>query len=51
MKPRTPRRTPLRDIAPPEVPEVSAAPAKPPAGDADDPIPEHIRKMLVAAYT
>jgi hypothetical protein len=45
---------------PPEVPEVSR-PAKPPPGAAPagptdpgpdpDPIPEHIRRMLEAAYT
>ena len=43
------RRTP-RDAAPPEVPEVSSKPVAPVVDEAD-PIPEHIRKMLEAAYT
>jgi hypothetical protein len=52
MKPhrRKIRREPARDVTPPEVPEVvsaTSAPAEPEV----DPIPEHIRKMLEAAYT
>jgi len=35
---------------PPEVPEVTSA-AAPDAKDEADPIPEHIRRMLEAAYT
>jgi hypothetical protein len=52
MKPRpSPRRkTPTRDVMPPDVPEVSSAPA-PAAEKESDPIPEHIRRMLEAAYT
>jgi len=58
MKPRPrskskTRRHAIRDIVPPDVPEVISAPA--PAVTASnaesDPIPEHIRKMLEAAYT
>jgi hypothetical protein len=46
------RREPARDVAPPEVPEVvSAPPAPSPARPETDPIPEHIRRMLEAAYT
>ena len=52
MKPRLPRRreTPKRDTMPPEVPEVSDV-ARPSPDAEPDPIPEHIRRMLEAAYT
>jgi hypothetical protein len=44
-------REPARTAPPPEVPEVvSAAPPSPPKAE-PDPIPDHIRKMLEAAYT
>jgi hypothetical protein len=55
MKPRPPdkrrpRRTPARDVTPPEVPEASkSSPAEPQAKDAE--LPDHIRRMLEAAYT
>jgi hypothetical protein len=51
MKPRAPqRRKPLsRDVLPPDVPEVVSAAQ--PVKDDDDEIPEHIRRMLEAAYT
>jgi len=53
MKPRPSRlRKPpsARDALPPEVPEmaIATAPAK---DDTSEPIPEHIRRMLEAAYT
>ena len=44
------RRLPARDAAPPEVPEVSK-PAQPEPATDGDPIPDHIRHMLEAAYT
>jgi len=52
VKPRpSPRRKPpIRDVLPPDVPEVVSA-AAPVAEDEADPIPEHIRRMLEAAYT
>ena len=55
MKPRPPRkprtrREPARGTMPPEVPEVTAAPASAVAVE-PDPIPEDIRRMLEAAYT
>jgi hypothetical protein len=44
-------REPVRTTAPPEVPEVvSGSPPAPPKVE-PDPIPEHIRRMLEAAYT
>ena len=50
LKPRQPRpRRPVRP--PPEVPEVSASASPPPPEEEADPIPEHIRQMLKAAYT
>ncbi len=51
MSARAPRRKPAKFAAPRDVPEVSAAPAKPEAKPEADPIPEDIRKMLEAAYT
>jgi len=56
VKPSSPRRrlpgrnVPARDVIPPDVPEVVATPASEPR-EATDPIPEHIRRMLEAAYT
>lgn len=52
MKPRPPnrRKLPTRDVIPPDVPEVTSAVA-PLTDDEPDPIPEHIRRMLEAAYT
>lgn len=59
MKPRPPhrpkaRRESVRDIAPLDVPQVTPAgvgvPQTRPTAE-PDPIPEHIRKMLEAAYT
>ena len=55
MKPRPPhrrkiRREPVRTIAPPEVPEVTPKTASPAEAETD-PIPDHIRRMLEAAYT
>jgi hypothetical protein len=50
MKPRPPRRRKPRDILPQDVPEVATA-APPANDDKSDPIPEHIRRMLEAAYT
>jgi len=52
VKPRLPRRRklPPRDIAPPDVPEVSA-PARPAPENVAEDIPDHIRRMLEAAYT
>jgi hypothetical protein len=42
----------VRSVVPPDVPEVSAdrGDSRRP-GPEPDPIPEHIRKMLEAAYT
>jgi hypothetical protein len=37
-------------VVPPDVPEVTSA-ASPVTQDAVDPVPEHIRRMLEAAYT
>jgi hypothetical protein len=56
MKPRPPnrrkiRQTPARDAFPPDVPEAVSTPAPPPSANDADPIPEHIRRMLEAAYT
>ena len=53
MKSRPPKRriSPVRDMLPPEVPEASAAPPEPAKEPDADPIPEHIRRMLEAAYT
>ncbi|MGA3004923.1 MAG: hypothetical protein ABSE20_24710 [Acetobacteraceae bacterium] len=53
VKPRPPRRRKPpspRDTLPPDVPEVATA-AAPTKDDTSDPIPEHIRRMLEAAYT
>jgi hypothetical protein len=53
MKPRPPRRrkSPApRDALPPDVPEVATA-APPATEDKSDAIPDHIRRMLEAAYT
>jgi hypothetical protein len=44
------RKLPARDLVPPEVPEYTSA-SSPAANDEADPIPEHIRRMLEAAYT
>ena len=44
------RKLPPRGVMPPEVPEVTSAPP-PPVNDETDAIPEHIRRMLEAAYT
>jgi hypothetical protein len=52
VKPRPPRRrqTPAREVLPPEVPEVAST--IPPAAEAaNELLPEHIRRMLEAAYT
>jgi len=53
VKSRPPKRriSPVRDMLPPEVPEASAAPPEPAKEPDADPIPEHIRRMLEAAYT
>jgi len=52
MKPRPPRRRKptVRQALPPEVPEVVTA-ASPAGRDQTDQLPEHIRRMLEAAYT
>jgi hypothetical protein len=53
VKPRSPRRRKPpspRDPLPPDVPEVAPATATKPENDADL-LPEHIRRMLEAAYT
>jgi hypothetical protein len=52
VKPRPPqrRKPPARDALPPDVPEVVSE-ALPVTEDENDPIPEHIRRMLEAAYT
>jgi hypothetical protein len=53
MKPRPPRRrktSSARDALPPDVPEVAST-AQPATDDKSDSIPEHIRRMLEAAYT
>ena len=53
MKPRQPRRRKPpspRDPMPPEVPEVTSK-AAPTKDAASEEIPEHIRRMLEAAYT
>lgn len=53
MKPRPPRRRKSpspRDALPPDVLEVATA-APPATDDKSDAIPEHIRRMLEAAYT
>ena len=53
MKPRPRRRRKSaspRDALPPDVPEVATA-APPATDDKSDAIPEHIRRMLEAAYT
>lgn len=53
VKPRPPRRRkpPVpRNPLPPDVPEVVTA-ADPVPVDKSDPIPDHIRRMLEAAYT
>ncbi len=49
------RRQPARGVAPPDVPEVTRTegtrtPAQAVKAEAD-PVPEHIRRMLEAAYT
>ena len=44
------RKVPARDTMPPDVPEVTSA-ALPMGQEQSDPIPEHIRRMLEAAYT
>jgi hypothetical protein len=44
-------REPARAAAPPEVPEVVIATPPAPPKTEPDPIPEHIRRMLEAAYT
>ena len=53
VKPRPPRRrksaSPRNDL-PPDVPEVVTEAALP-KDDTSEPIPEHIRRMLEAAYT
>ncbi|MGD0431965.1 MAG: hypothetical protein ABSA58_12830 [Acetobacteraceae bacterium] len=55
MKPRTPPRRKLasRDVIPPEVPEAAAATQSAPSDPKAEPqdIPDHIRRMLEAAYT
>jgi hypothetical protein len=52
MKPRPPRRRKptTRDVLPPDVPEVVKT-ATPKAENEADLLPEHIRRMLEAAYT
>jgi hypothetical protein len=52
VKPRPPRRRkpPAKDVLPPDVPEVVSTAAPKPENDADL-LPEHIRRMLEAAYT
>jgi hypothetical protein len=53
VKPRPPHRRKSaspRDSLPPDVPEVATA-AAPAKDDTSEPIPEHIRRMLEAAYT
>ncbi|HEX3993241.1 MAG TPA: hypothetical protein VHX39_18865 [Acetobacteraceae bacterium] len=53
VKPRLPRRRKPpspRDPLPPDVPEVAPATASNPEDDSDL-LPEHIRRMLEAAYT
>jgi hypothetical protein len=55
LKPRPAqrRKSLARDVPPPEVPEVSSATVQPPSAHKAEPeeIPEHIRRMLEAAYT
>jgi hypothetical protein len=52
VTPRKPprRKPPVRDVMPPDVPEVSGTDS-PVTKDEADPLPEHIRRMLEAAYT
>ena len=53
VKPRPPRQRrspPPRDFLPPDVPEVATT-ATPTENDTSDSVPEHIRRMLEAAYT
>ncbi len=55
LKPRPPRRRkfPSRDTVPPQVPETVSddRPAEPAGTGETDLLPEHIRRMLEAAYT
>jgi len=55
LKPRPPQRRKIlaRDVTPPDVPEVSSAPVREPSAPKaeSDEIPDHIRRMLEAAYT
>jgi len=55
LKPRPQRQRKIlaRDAAPTEVPEASSAPAQGPSAPKAEPedIPDHIRRMLEAAYT
>jgi hypothetical protein len=51
-RPPRPRKKSVRDTIPPEVPEVAGASPPENAKEPEpDPIPEHIRRMLEAAYT
>ena len=49
--PRRGRRPSPRETAPPEIAEFSKTPVRRKPKPEADPIPEHIRKMLEAAYT
>jgi len=53
VRSRKQRRVPPRDVVPPEVPEVvvETGEADPEVKTEAEPIPEHIRRMLEAAYT
>jgi hypothetical protein len=45
------RKIPARDVIPPEVPEASSLPEAVHKPEPAEEIPDHIRKMLEAAYT
>ena len=49
-RPSPRRKPPSRDLVPPEVPEVASV-ASPATKEDADLLPEHIRRMLEAAYT
>jgi hypothetical protein len=54
-RPSPRRKPPSRDLMPPDVPEVAnpevASAASPAAKDESGLLPDHIRRMLEAAYT